>query len=156
MFKGKNPLHDAYIWNEKPGWIGVRPPPLASSIWRAWLARQDASLRRFVSDPAPGYWLIKEEAHRAVVDRFGVLGWGYEKRRPPFLDGSTKEPGGSAAAPVSDSYAVLFLLEGAPKEVVDAAYKALQLKSHSDRGGDEDRSKEINIAKDEIYKARGW
>jgi len=46
----------------------------------------------------------------------------------------------------SSPYDVLHLLPSAPFEVVKAAYKALALLHHPDRGGDEEVFKEINAA----------
>ena len=52
---------------------------------------------------------------------------------------------------VSDSaYTTLYLLEGAPLEVVRAAYKALAQKYHPDRGGDVSIMQQINAAYKEI------
>ena len=47
------------------------------------------------------------------------------------------------------AWAKLYLISGAPMEVVQAVYRALAKLNHPDYGGDEDRMKEINIA----YKA---
>jgi len=51
---------------------------------------------------------------------------------------------------VENPYTKLHLLESAPIEVVKASYKALVLLYHSDRGGDEEVLKEINLAYTEI------
>lgn len=55
---------------------------------------------------------------------------------------------GAAAA-----YAALHLLPTAPPQVVHAAYRALSLIHHPDAGGDVERMKAINNARDEIESA---
>lgn len=49
----------------------------------------------------------------------------------------------------SDNWTRLYLLEGAPIEVIQATYRALAKKHHPDAGGDQELMKEINLA----YKA---
>ena len=44
----------------------------------------------------------------------------------------------------------LYLLDGAPLEVVRAAYKALAVKYHPDKGGDVGTMTSINVAYNEI------
>lgn len=53
-------------------------------------------------------------------------------------------------------FKVLNLSEDAPKEVVDAVWKALSKKYHPDVGGDTEQMKKVNGARDEIYQMRGW
>lgn len=55
------------------------------------------------------------------------------------------------AAPPSD-YEVLFVTRNAPKEVIDAAYKALSKLYHPDRGGDPQRMVQLNVAYGRIKK----
>lgn len=47
-------------------------------------------------------------------------------------------------------YATLFLLDGAPIQVVKAAYRALSKLHHPDAGGDPEKFKKINLAYKEI------
>lgn len=54
-----------------------------------------------------------------------------------------------------DHYAVLHLTEDAPAEVISAAWRALCLLHHPDKGGSVTRMQEINIAYDRIKKERG-
>jgi len=49
-------------------------------------------------------------------------------------------------------YSKLFLIPDAPVEVVKAAYKALALKYHPDRGGDQAKMQELNSAISEIIR----
>ena len=49
-----------------------------------------------------------------------------------------------------DDYAVLFLTEKAPWEVIVSAYRSLALMHHPDRGGNEETLKEINRAFDSL------
>ena len=50
----------------------------------------------------------------------------------------------------ASAFAKLYLLEGAPLEVVRAAYKALAVKYHPDKGGDEGTMTSINVAYKDI------
>ena len=52
-------------------------------------------------------------------------------------------------------WSTLHLRPGAPVEVVEAAYRALALLYHPDRGGDTDRMQEINAAIEGLRRARG-
>lgn len=53
-------------------------------------------------------------------------------------------------------FKVLSLSEDAPKEVVDAVWKALAWRHHPDVGGNAELMKKINVARDSIYRMRGW
>lgn len=57
---------------------------------------------------------------------------------------------------VEQSFSRLFVLPTAPKAVVDAAYKALILQAHPDKGGTLQEAQQINQAKDVIYSLKGW
>jgi hypothetical protein len=50
-------------------------------------------------------------------------------------------------------HAVLFVLEGAPWEVIEAAYKALALKTHPDRGGRTEDFQKVQRAFEELKTA---
>lgn len=50
----------------------------------------------------------------------------------------------------ASAYAKLYLLDGAPLEVVRAAYKALAQKYHPDKGGDVEVMSTLNVAYKEI------
>lgn len=52
-------------------------------------------------------------------------------------------------------YAVLFVVDNAPIEVVQASYKALAMKYHPDRAGDRDAMAKLNAAYDQIKKKKG-
>lgn len=54
-----------------------------------------------------------------------------------------------------DPYAVLGVTPSTPQEVLDAAYRAWAKKSHPDVGGDSETFKRINVAYQQIKKARG-
>lgn len=56
----------------------------------------------------------------------------------------------------SGNHATLFVLNSAPEEVVRAAYKALAIKHHPDKGGDTQTMQRINAAFDAIKKSKGW
>jgi hypothetical protein len=59
--------------------------------------------------------------------------------------------------PSANTIPDMYVLKTAPKEVFDAVYKALTKLYHPDKkGGSEEKQKKINLAKEEIYKERGW
>lgn len=51
-----------------------------------------------------------------------------------------------------DSWGRLYLVEGAPVQVVQAAYRALSMIHHPDKGGDSETMKSINEAYKELMK----
>uniref|UniRef100_A0A6M3L7V7 Putative chaperone n=1 Tax=viral metagenome TaxID=1070528 RepID=A0A6M3L7V7_9ZZZZ len=55
-----------------------------------------------------------------------------------------------AAEVRNDSWTKLMLVEGAPMELIRAAYRVLSVKHHPDKGGDPERMKEINLAYKEL------
>ncbi len=89
------------------------------------------------------YWL-SEEAVNALgihVSNYAEAckSAGREQQRPPQTKPAPSSP-----------YAALGLLNNAPIEVVEAAYRALAKKYHPDLGGDETRMKRINLAYEAI------
>jgi hypothetical protein len=50
----------------------------------------------------------------------------------------------------------LHISKDAPREVIEAVYKALTRLHHPDKGGSEEKMKEINAARDQLFKERGW
>jgi hypothetical protein len=57
-----------------------------------------------------------------------------------------KRPPRATPKPEADPFATLHLLPSAPVEVVKAAYKALAVIHHPDKGGDAERMKALNAA----------
>lgn len=73
------------------------------------------------------------------------------KARPAHLN-ITKEDNNTVQA-----FSSLYLLDNAPKSVVVASYRALMLEYHPDKpGGSEEKTKEINQAKDIIFRLKNW
>lgn len=62
----------------------------------------------------------------------------------------------AAPARARDPYEVLGIRPDALREIVDAAYRALAKSAHPDAGGSEDAMKELNDARDRVYRDRGW
>lgn len=58
--------------------------------------------------------------------------------------------------PLAREYQILGVVPGAPKFLVDAAYKAAAREYHPDRGGDAKKMSEINQAYESIKAERGW
>lgn len=146
-----------YIWSIDREWIGVVPGDAGSTVWTEWLYRQSASQRSLVKDDVD-YWKLSSSLKEEVKRRFIVSGWMLEYRKPEKSRSSKGSPSISApGVPIRDRYEALFLVEGAPRIVVDASYRALVKEYHPDRCHDgKERTTEINISKDEIYKSRGW
>jgi hypothetical protein len=80
-------------------------------------------------------------------DWFGTGG----QHQTGYARGDTSfSSGGSAGHP---ALATLFVTSGAPPEVVKAAYRALALLYHPDKGGDPSKMRELNEAYDQLRKA---
>lgn len=62
--------------------------------------------------------------------------------RKDRCDGAVRVAASSSSGP----WEVLFLIPGAPPEVIKAVYRALSQKCHPDKGGDVARMQEINAA----------
>lgn len=130
--------------------LGVFPPGLTNPLWRMWLEKQDATKRRFVKEPTPGYWLLHRSLMPRLQQRCVEVGWMVYNNRPDFV----------TQAPVekleSNPFSVFFLLPTAPKEVVDAVYRQLIKQSHTDIGGDQELAVLYNNTRDDIYRLKGW
>lgn len=81
------------------------------------------------------------------------LGGGFNFGQRPGPESAPPPPPPPRAAPPSSHHATLFLLSDAPIEVVQAAHRALALLHHPDRGGDVEKLKAINAARDAIVAA---
>ena len=95
----------------------------------------------------------KEAQKRAFAEAHGQQqgAYGQAQSQYGFWQGiygpSFNQRGSGRTPPAPDSpYAVLRVVEGAPMEVVDAAYRALAKKHHPDKGGDAEEMKRINAA----------
>jgi len=144
---------------EAPWWAVAAPVPDAP-VWITWVRRQDATRRRFVA--SRGIWLFHPSLKEAIEARFIAVGWMVRYEMPnlyPHGDPQHKPGAGFTArydpSPASP-YDVLHVVGGAPRAVIDAAYKALMRTAHSDAGGDDDAAKALNMARDAIYQERGW
>ncbi len=69
-----------------------------------------------------------------------AVAWGRPARRPAPAQ----------ALALASSYKVLYLVEGAPAELVEAARRVLAKRHHPDVGGDEETMRAINAAADRI------
>lgn len=72
--------------------------------------------------------------------------------RPPRGSSTPTPPPGVTRIPLDTDLRVLFLLPGAPPEVIRAAYRALSLLYHPDRGGDAQCMKRLNQAYENLEK----
>lgn len=139
-----------YIWMCPDNSIGVFPPNLNHPLWRAWLDRQDATKRKFVADPAPGYWLLSRDLLLKLQERCIEVGWMVYYNLPVFLSNinikqNTKDP-----------FHVFYLVADAPKDVVDVVYRHLIKQAHTDVGGNVELAVLYNNARDDIYRINGW
>jgi hypothetical protein len=91
------------------------------------------------------YGTAQEQGWRRTYQRGG-------QRQQSSSRGSYREPWSNASAPASD-HATLYVTIDAPPEVVRAAYKALAIKHHPDKGGDSQTMQRVNGAFDRLKKA---
>jgi hypothetical protein len=104
-------------------------------------------------DDSRAKWCCIEPGSLSDVDEEFERGSPYLERWHVFhrCTGPKRAPNrtDSTSSPV---FAELHLLSSAPPQVVAAAFKALALIHHPDVGGDPERMRAINAAKDEIDK----
>lgn len=91
-------------------------------------------------------WVPEQKAWFVATAYLDRAEWILERRWPGCLD----VPEFASSAPDPGPYAVLYLLPSAPPEVVKAAYRALSLSLHPDRGGDTAAMQRVNAAYDQI------
>lgn len=132
----------------------ICPPKGKEQLFSTWVRK--IGHVRYVAER--GLWSCSVDFRAQVEEKFIREAWVVSPRPP-----SSWQDGGGAATGIMEvertereDFEELFLLESAPKEVVIAAYKALCLMHHPDRGGDESRVKALNIAKDRIFQSKGW
>jgi len=141
---------NVFIWSVDESTVAVLPPHTGGE-WRFWLDVQDATHRKYVTVDNPkelgfdGYWVFDPDL--CNWDGFYVLcsrlRWNIRAESP--LRYGNKNP-----------YHLMFVVSEAPKIIVDAAYKALMLVHHPDKGGSDEKSQILNEAKEKIYHQRGW
>ena len=85
-----------------------------------------------------------EDRARELLEDLGFV--NAEERK------TARPPRREQQKPVSP-WAMLWLREGAPKEVVHAAYRALALLHHPDVGGNTEQMQEINLAYETLCKS---
>jgi len=102
-------------------------------------------------NPATREWFVDEDATGRMrrwldycrANLYAEVEW---------LDGETYDPEAEWKPPKKarpkaiDPYQTLHLLPSAPPEVVKAAYRALAVLNHPDKGGDEEQMKRLNEA----------
>ena len=142
-----------YIWKHDTTHIGIFPSDLGHPLWRSWLERQDATKRRFIENPSPGFWLMDSSFIPKIYHRCIEVGWVVSHKKPSFL----LLNGISGTDNIVDPFKVFHLTSTAPKDVVDVVYRHLIKKSHTDTGeGDEELTVMYNNARDDIYSMKGW
>lgn len=145
----------AYVWNDANGDICFKPP-VQGGFFRNQLNHRDATKRRMqVNENGYKYWVFDRSELEWLASMFSLVGqiegWMIVREEPDFGMMESMRQGGD------DPYAHLFVMATAPKEVVDAAYKALSRKYHPDAGGgDDEKMKLLNVSLDVIYKDKGW
>lgn len=126
--------------------LGIKPPAFreydpTKQRWRVHLTRLPLALnfaRRHFEQV--DYRLLPEWVQMQVA----AARTGSERVRP----------GAPASEPQESPYSVLCVLPTAPWEVVRAAYKALVMLHHPDRGGDTETLQRINCAYTELESRR--
>lgn len=166
-----------YIWDvKKHNKIGVYTSFNNDIHWKTWvsLLKTEQPLCQFINFPYPGWWLLETSKKEETLAFFkekrkntSIAYWTILDYAPPgiaFSEYKKYSKQESQTSPIInpslkkvDPFSILFVTTDAPKIVVDAAYKVLMKEYHSDLpDGDGEKAKQINIAKDEIYKQRGW
>ncbi len=97
---------------------------------RAWLVNRSAPLEQWLD-------YVQSEFGAEVIEEIGGAG-------------GQSEAANNLANNQGDAYTALHLLPSAPIEVIKAAYRALAILCHPDRGGDEEAMKRVNIAYESI------
>lgn len=174
-------LAHSYFWEDKAPhlppqaapWICVKPPFNQDPYWTVFVQRLPMQQRRYV--PEGLYWMFSPVLKSALLQRLTSAGWQVNCCRPPELRGRKKGIGATDFAEMQNilngmiaeeresgasHFVKLHLLPSAPKEVVRAAYKAMIKPIHPDmprnKGGDEEKFKELTEAKDIIFKLKEW
>lgn len=125
-------------------------------------------LRRLIK-PASNYyydtekraWMIYWKNIPVVVDAakryFAVVDWSALPDHLQMYAAGGKIPDEcfSGIDEGENPFQVLFVLDDAPNSVVKAAFRALCMEYHPDRGGDEDKMAELVLAYESIKKLRG-
>jgi hypothetical protein len=115
------------------------------------------ALKNFVSpvyrryEPATRKWVVGEPAAESFRHWLSYaratfnarIEWIGEADADPEREWTPPKPERPKA---SDPYVTLHLLPSAPPEVVKAAYRALAVLNHPDKGGDEEKMKRLNEA----------
>ncbi len=102
-------------------------------------------------DPGTRKWVVgapaSQSLHRWLAYARATFNarieWIGEADADPEREWTPKEPARPKAV---DPYKTLHLLPSAPPEVVKAAYRALAVLNHPDKGGDEEAMKRLNAA----------
>lgn len=84
----------------------------------------------------------REEDEARRQQAYGSRGYGNPQQANPHAE--------------NDPYTRLHVTRDAPKEVVDATYRALARKAHPDAGGSTQAMQALNAAYDEIKREKGW
>jgi acetone carboxylase gamma subunit len=124
-----------------PWRYALRLVSVDADTFTQFLAQLKASVpsRQRKWDPAAKRWLFRDvDTIEYVMHLLRQYGLTYEH--------DAGGDGHAAALPVRDAYAVLWLREGAPAELVTAAYKTLAKLYHPDAGGDTAYMQRINAA----------
>jgi len=111
-----------------------------------------ATYRRW--EPAKKSWYVHWQrlpmvAHAARV-HFDAVDWSRLSDQLQMHIASTKSVGNTPSASKATPYTLLHVTEDAPMAVIRAAYKALAVIHHPDRGGDTAKMAEITTAYDNI------
>lgn len=137
------------------GCFYVIPPKNKTLLWIKWCKKHGGSISYLHQSSK---WQVADSLAKEAIAFFESMFWAIEGGQWQAGGQSHKNGNTSKTLPSvkKDAWSVLYVTKDAPQEVVVAAYKALVFLNHPDRGGDEERIKEINAAKDFVFKNRGW
>jgi hypothetical protein len=111
--------------------------------WRAW-------------DAAGKCWTVRSPYHRQAVDlaaqhfQLEFVKPAMEETPRPRTETHSSEHCLSVVRTIWPEHATLYLLPGAPPELVKSAYRCLALLHHPDHGGDTETMKTINAAYEKL------
>jgi hypothetical protein len=150
-----------YRWSKDGQWFGIhlRYSPTRTPEFIKEL-KGTVAPRCYWYDPETWTWWVVAKLAEVAVEIAGKH-FGFVCARLPPPPEPAPAPESQAdpllADPWTTPWAALRVLPGAPREVVDAAYRALVKLHHPDlNGGDGEQMKRINDARDRVFALEGW
>ena len=128
--------------SEKPGWVCVVTPFIEDFVDE--LKERIAPSHR-LWDPDKKWWLVNENYLEELIE---IVQSHFDEVSSDLVESTTQPMAGGP-------YATMFLLPGAPQELVKSAYRLLSFAWHPDKGGTTEQMSKLNLAYETIRKERG-